>query len=192
MRKLPVILDIETKKSFRESPDSSKLGISLAGVYQYSTEQVKAFKENELQELFRILENASYIIGFNIRHFDMTVLQPYYPGDLKKLPVMDILEEIREKIGSRRALHDILKATLGKGKTGHGLLAINYYREGKWDELMKYCLDDVMLTKELFDYGVQNNKIFYLQDVQKVPIIVDWKKYFETPKDTSTHLTLPF
>ncbi len=192
MRKLPVILDIETKKSFRESPDASKLGISLAGVYQYSTEKVMAFKENELQELFRILENASYIIGFNINHFDMTVLQPYYPGDLKKLPVMDILEEIREKIGSRRALHDILKATLGKGKTGHGLLAINYYREGKWDELIKYCTDDVMLTKELFDYGVQNNKIFYLQDVQKVPIIVDWKKYFEAPKDTSTHLTLPF
>ncbi len=192
MRKLPVVLDIETQKTFRESPDSSKLGISLAGAYIYATEQVKTFREDELQELFKILENASYIVGFNIRHFDLQVLQPYYPGDLSKFPVMDILEEIKEKIGSRRALHDILKATLGKGKTGHGLLAINYFKEGKWDELTKYCTDDVMLTKELFDFGVQNNKIYYLQEVQKLPITVDWKPYFMPPKDTSTHLTLPF
>ena len=192
MRKLPVILDIETKHTFREFSENSKLGISLAGGYQYATEQIKTFRENELQELFKILENASHIVGFNIRSFDLQVLQPYYPGDLSKFPILDILDEIKEKIGSRRALHDILKATMGKGKTGHGLIAINYFREGKWDELEKYCIDDVMLTKELFDYGVQNNQIFYLRDVQRVPITVDWKKYFESPQSTDTHLTLPF
>lgn len=192
MRKLPVIIDVETKYTFREHSDHAKLGISVAGIYDYTTQQGKIFLEKDLQGFFKMLENASYIVGFNIRSFDMAVLQPYYPGDLSKFPIVDILEEIKEKIGSRRALHDILKATIGKGKTGHGLLAINFYREGKMDELKQYCMDDVTLTKELFDYGVQNDKIFYLQDVQKVPISVDWKKYFGAPASNDTHLTLPF
>lgn len=192
MSKLPVILDIETKHTFREYADNTKLGISVAGVYDYATKQETVFLEKELQQLFKMLENASYVVGFNIKNFDLQVLQPYYPGDLSKFPLLDILEEIREKIGSRRALHDILTATLGKGKTGHGLVAVNYYREGKMEELKKYCIDDVILTKELFDYGVQNDKIFYLRDVQKIPIPVDWKKYFGSPQKTETPLTLPF
>ena len=122
----------------------------------------------------------------------MAVLQPYYPGDLSKLPVFDILEEIREKIGSRRSLHDMLKATLHKGKTGHGLLAIELFKVGKMEELKRYCMDDVMLTKELFEYGVKNDKIYYLRDVDRVPIPVEWKKYFTAPKNNDTHLTLPF
>lgn len=192
MSKLPIVLDLETKHTFREFPEHAKLKISVVGVYDYATQKQMVFEEKDIQQLFPILENASYIVGFNIRSFDMAVLQPYYPGNLSKLPVFDILEEIREKIGSRRSLHDMLKATLNKGKTGHGLLAIELFKAGKMDELKKYCMDDVMLTKELFDYGVQNDKIYYLRDVDRVPIPVEWKKYFTAPKNKDTHLTLPF
>ena len=70
--------------------------------------------------------------------------------------IIHILDDIREKLGRRLALNDVIAATLGKKKTGHGLMAIDMYKEGRFEELKQYCLDDVMLTKGLFDHGVQN------------------------------------
>ena len=36
-------------------------------------------------------------------------------------------------------------------------------------------MDDVMLTKELFEYGANNKKISYLNENGKIDIKVDWK-----------------
>lgn len=193
MKKLPIVLDLETKYLFRDvNKDSKKLGVSVVGIYDYKDKQAKTFLEKELGKLFKLLEDCSYIIGFNIKSFDLQVLQSYYPGDISKLPVFDILDYFREKVGRRLGLNDMAFATLNKKKTGHGLIAVEYFKEGKMEELKKYCLDDVMLTKELFEYGVQHGEIFYLNEVGKISVKVDWKKYLESPGKQDTHLTLPF
>lgn len=192
MGKLPVIIDLETKYTFRQFKDPKKLGISVVAIYDYKTEQKLTFLEKEINSLFPILENASYIIGYNIKDFDLPVLQGYYPGKIENFLVFDLIEDIRVKTGKRLALNDLLLATLNKKKTGHGLQAINYYQEGEWEKLKKYCLDDVMLTKELFEYGVKNKKIFYLNEKGKVEIIVDWEKYLKESNNNNMPLTLPF
>lgn len=193
MKKFPIVLDLETKYTFRNFPDPKKLGISVVGVYDYQDNQIKAYLESEINQLFPILESASYIIGYNVRSFDIAVLQGYYPGNTAKFSCFDMLEDIREKLGRRLALNDLISATLGKKKSGHGLQAINYFNEGKFDELKKYCLDDVSLTKELFDYGVRSGEIYHLTDKGKESIKVDWKKYLETSGDgNDMPLTLPF
>ena len=193
MKKFPVILDLETKHTFREFNDHRKLGISVAVIYDYKDQQGKVYMEKEIPQLFPILENASYIIGYNSRSFDIPVLQAYYPGDTANFSQFDILEDIREKIGRRLALNDVIWGTLGKKKSGHGLMAIDYYREGKFDELKAYCLDDVMVTKALFDYGVEKGEINYIDEIGKQTIKVDWKKYIEDPGSTKDMpLTLPF
>lgn len=193
MKKFPVILDLETKHTFREFNDHRKLGISVAVIYDYADQKGKTYMENEIPKLFPILENASYIIGYNSRSFDIPVLQAYYPGDTANFTQFDILEDIREKLGRRLALNDVVWATLGKKKSGHGLMAIDYYREGKLDELRSYCLDDVMVTKALFDYGVEKGEINYIDEIGKQTIKVDWKKYIEdTGSNKDMPLTLPF
>lgn len=193
MKKFPIVLDLETKHTFREFNDPKKLGVTVVAIYDYRDEQGKIFLEKELNKLFPLLEAASYIIGFNVRSFDLAVLQRYYPGRTEHLATFDILDEIRNKIGRRLALNDIISATLGKKKTGHGLMAIDYYKEGKIDQLKQYCLDDTILTKELFEYGVKHGEINYFDPAGKAAIKVDWKKYLEgSGKNTSTHLTLPF
>lgn len=193
MKKLPIVLDLETKYLFRDvNKDSKKLGVSVVGIYDYKDNQTKTFLESELSMLFKLLEDCSYIIGFNIKSFDLQVLQPHYPGNISKLPVFDILDYFKEKVGRRLGLNDIAFATLNKKKTGHGLIAVEYFKEGKMEELKKYCLDDVMLTKELFEYGIQHGEIFYLNEVGKISVKVDWKKYLESPGKQDTHLTLPF
>ncbi len=192
MKKFPVIFDLETKHTFREFTEPKKLGITVAALYDYKDQEAKVFTEKELNKLFPILENSSYIIGYNVNSFDIAVLQAYYPGKVEIFSTFDILEDIREKIGRRLALNDVIYATLGKKKSGHGLMAIDYYKEGKWDELKKYCLDDVLLTKELFDYGVLNKEIQYLNEKGKISIKVDWGKYLEESKNNDMPLTLPF
>lgn len=192
MNRLPVVLDLETKYTFREFSDPKKLEVSVVGLYDYSDRQTKVFGEKELNKLFSLLENVSYIIGFNVKSFDMEVLQGYYPGKIQHFPVFDLLDDIKNKIGRRLALNDFLYATLGKKKTGHGLQAIQFFKEGRLEELKKYCLDDVMLTKELFEYGINKEEIMYLNEKGKVTVKVDWKKYLEDSGKSETHLTLPF
>jgi len=193
MKKFPLVLDLETKYTFRQQPDPKKLGISVAAIYDYRDSQGKVFLESELNKLYPLLESASYIIGFNVRSFDLAVLQGYYPGQVEQFGVFDILEDIRDKIGHRLSLNDVLSATLNKKKTGHGLQAIGYFENKEFDKLKKYCLDDAVLTKEIFDYGVKNNKIYYFNETGKATIKVSWKKYLEEDRgNNDISLTLPF
>ncbi len=189
----PLVLDLETKHTFRQYSDPKKLGISVVGIYNYKDGETKSFFENELTKLYPLLENASFLIGFNINSFDLPVLQGYYPGNISQFKTVDILEEIKKILGRRLALNDIVKATLGKRKSGHGLQAINYFKEGKFEELKKYCLDDVLLTKEVFEYGVKNGIVYYPDVSGKVSLKADWKKYLEDEgKKDNVSLTLPF
>lgn len=193
MKKYPLILDLETKYTFRQYSDPKKLGITVVAVYDYSNGKPGVFLEEDLSKLFSKLESASYLVGYNIREFDLAVLQGYYPGDIYQFAVFDILEDIKKKIGKRLALNDLIKPTLNKKKSGHGLLAIEYFKNKEWDKLKKYCLDDVLLTKELFDFGVKNGEIYYLDEKGRQTIKVDWKKYLEEdPSNNNISLTLPF
>lgn len=195
MRK-PLVIDFETQKSFREAPDPRDLKISVAGVYDYETDELRSYEEHELSEMISLFEKASIIIGFNLDHFDMPVLQPYYPGDITQFKTFDILTDVKNILGRRIGLDSLVQATLGEGKSGHGLQAIKFFREGKMDELKKYCLDDVRLTRELFDYGVEHGKIFYPDQFgngEKRVIHVKWESYMNYKgAEDNVHLTLPF
>lgn len=173
-----LVLDLETKQTFEDvggHHNSHKLGVSLVGVYSYARDEYRGFRENEMDELKTWLEAADLIIGFNSKHFDFTVLQPYYPKfDLSKLPHLDILEEIVYSLGHRLKLETIAQATLGHGKSGDGLDAIRYFQQGDWASLEKYCLDDVKVTKDIYDYGMAHGYIWFTNNGVKEKIKVRW------------------
>ncbi len=83
MQKFPVVLDLETKHTFREFSEPKDLGITVVAIYDFATKQDHVFTEKELNKLYPILESASYIVGYNIRTFDLPVLQAYYPGNIE-------------------------------------------------------------------------------------------------------------
>ena len=184
-----LVLDLETKKTFDEvggRNNLEQLGISVVGVYDYSTDTYKAYEEHEFGILQNALIDASLIIGFNHLYFDMPVLQPYLSVDVTKLPLFDIMDDLKNILGHRVGLDSLAQSTLGIGKTGHGLDAIRFWREGKIEELKKYCLNDVKVTKEVFDYGIANGKVSFLSKMgnQKKEVKVDWKKYKKPVSDT--------
>lgn len=189
----PLILDLETQHTFREFQEPHKLGISVVGIYDYTDNALKGFFEDELAKLYPLLEQASLIIGYNSNHFDLAVLKGYYPGDLRQFPTFDMMEDIKNKLGRRLALNDVVKATLNKQKSGHGLQAIQYYQEKQLDKLKQYCLNDVVLTKELFEYGAKHGEIFYPNGSGKTGLKVNWGSYLKnTPAKKDVSITLPF
>jgi len=156
-----VVLDIETSNSFADvgKYDPSLLKISLVGVYSYATDQYLSFLEPELSKLWPLLESADRIIGYNLFGFDYQVMNTYYPGDFAGFPTLDIMKEIEKVIGFRIKLDDVAHETLGEGKSGNGLQAIEFFRRGEIDKLRDYCLQDVKVTKEVYEYGLQHGKV---------------------------------
>ncbi len=190
--RLPLVFDLETKHTLSEKKDHSQLEISVLGFYDYNKDEIRILREDQLWQFFKAAESASYLIGFNIQGFDLKVLQPYYSGDIFSLPNFDMLSDIKRRVGKRFSLNDLIRETLGKEKTGHGLEAIRLYQEGEWSQLESYCRDDVLLTKALFEYGVRNKKIFYPTDTGKAELRVDWERYLYEDSNQDISLTLPF
>ncbi len=171
-----IVLDLETQKSFEEVGGRGKnhlLKVSVCGIYDYSQDRYLIFEEQELPKLAPILQTADQIIGFNIKNFDFAVLQPYMNFDLNQLPYFDLLEEIEKIVGHRVKLESVAQGTIGSGKSGNGLEALLYYRNGRMDLLKKYCLDDVRVTKSVYDYALKNQKLLYRDyfNIREVPLI---------------------
>ena len=189
----PVVIDVETQLTFRDVGGyiPQKLKISVAGLFDYAANTYLTFTESELPKLFPYLEHASEVIGFNIVDFDLPALNPYYIGELARLPTIDLLKHIEKSLGFRIALDDLVRETLNAHKTGHGLLAIEYFKNQEWEKLKTYCLSDVKLTKELYEYGKTHGKVFYKAPAGRREISVNWGQP-RASSSANVNLTLPW
>jgi len=162
---LQIFLDVETKRTFDEVGGyfPEKLGISFVGIEIRDSlsgqAEPRGYFEKDLPQLFPILEKADVIVGFNIDGFDMPSMTDYYSGDILQLPTLDLMDRIKKSVGHRIGLDAVAQETLGIGKTGDGLDAIKYYQTGQLDKLRDYCLQDVAVTRQLYDYGLQKGRV---------------------------------
>ncbi len=158
-----VVLDIETRNTFQDvgAYNPSLLQVSLVGVYFYETDTFEAFLEEDLPKLWPRLERADRIIGYNLIGFDYPCLQSYYTGDMMQLPTVDVMMEIEKKLGHRIKLDDVAQGTLGVGKSGHGLMAVEYWKKGEIEKLKEYCLQDVRVTRDVYEHALQYGNVSY-------------------------------
>lgn len=174
-----LVLDLETQKEFAEVEGRKPelLLISVVGVYSYEQNKFDAYMEADIRDkLAPRLQQAGLLIGFNIRRFDLPVLTPYLPYPVTQLPVLDIMEEVVKNLGHRVSLDSLAQGTLGRGKSGSGLDALKWFKEGRFDLITKYCLDDVKLTKDVYDYGKEHGRLFVTSRFggEKIQIPVFW------------------
>lgn len=149
-----LVLDIETKNTFADvggHENVKKLDASFVGVYSYNQDKYLSFFEKDFKELSNFLKKSGLIIGFSINRFDIPVLEKYCDFDIWKIPRLDLLEELEINFGNRVGLDTLAKTNLGIGKTHHGLEAIKFYKEGNFKELESYCINDVKITKDLYE-----------------------------------------
>ena len=177
-----IVLDLETQREFSEVEGRKPelLGISVVGIYRYTEDRYEAYLESELKTLEPILQQAELVIGFNIRRFDLPVLSPYLSFPVATIPVLDIIEDVVKHLGHRVSLESLAQATLGRGKAGSGLDALRWFKEGKLDQIKQYCLEDVKLTKELYEYGQQHGTLYatnrYGPDKLTIPVFWPQRK----------------
>ncbi len=187
-----VIFDVETKRLFSEveGNDPSLLGVSIVSAYirQVDDEQheisgkIRSFWEEDFVELFAVMSQAKRIIGFNTLKFDVPALLPYAPENFSKLPHFDIMVHVRAKLGHYLSLSTLGKYTLGQDKTDVGTNAVIYWNQHDEESLRKlkeYCEADVMLTRDLYDYGVANRELKYIDtwnNVASFPVDFSYPK----------------
>lgn len=151
-----LVFDIETKNSFADvggRENLKALDISVLGVYSYNEDRFFCFDENELNKFGEMAKNSKLLIGFSSKRFDIPVIEKYFNFKISAVPHFDILEEIEKTLGRRVGLDVLAQANLGtnKGKTAKSMDAILYYKQGDIEKLKNYCLQDVKITKELFE-----------------------------------------
>jgi DEAD/DEAH box helicase domain-containing protein len=190
-----VVFDIETSNVFADvgSNDASMLDISVVGLYEYASDRYTTYEQHELKLLWPILESADLLIGFNSEHFDLPLLNKYYSGDLSKIRHVDILKEIKQSYGRRMKLDQIAEGTLGVNKSGHGLQAIVWWKNGEKEKVKKYCLDDVKITKDVFDFAVKNKGLKFKEDGKVIDIpLVSAPSWVEPAANSAMTFSLPW
>jgi DEAD/DEAH box helicase domain-containing protein len=175
-----LVVDLETKRSFDEvggAENRAQLGVSVVGLYDYAQDRFLTFREEAFDDLATQLRSAEKIIGFNLIGFDWPVLAAELGDWVLELPTLDLMLEAQKALGRRISLEALAQATLGGGKLGSGLDALEYYRAGEWEKLERYCLEDVKLTRDLYEYARQNGQLYFQKGPRRAPVPMTFSEH---------------
>ncbi len=161
-----IYFDLETQRTANDVggwDKKSEMGISLGVTYSTASGSYEVFSEKRVPDLIDLLRKADLVVGYNNRLFDYEVLMGYTILDLPHhLPTLALLEVVEKAAGHRLPLDSVAEATLGVGKTGDGLDAIRWWREGKILEIAEYCCFDVKVTKLVHEYAIKHGELHYI------------------------------
>jgi len=191
MRK--ITLDIETIGEI-SGPVFNPLAMDLTviAIHDSATDEYSVYTAAELPKLWPILERADMLIGYNSDHFDIPIINKYYSGDLTTIRGLDLLKEIKNVLGRRLKLDSIAEGTLGRKKTGSGLQSIEWWKNGEFEKVKQYCIEDVRITRDIYDYARKNRSLKYkdYDGVREIKLdTTKWEKATDIPAITHT---LPF
>jgi len=181
-----IVFDIETQNFFTDKGvgwnNFEALRISVIALFSYNQNKYFVFEEKELTDAIDFFRNSKTLVGFSINRYDIPVLNIYFQKmkintelNLWEKQRIDLLEEIESLYGQRISLSKLAEANLGEKKERHGSEAGDLFFSGQIEELKKYCLKDVELTKKIYDlYSSQNRLIFPDKKTGK-NLILDFK-----------------
>jgi hypothetical protein len=177
-----LVFDIETERTFDEvggRENLTDLGVTVVGVYSYESDKYFAFESSELPIFSRMLENSDRIIGFNSNAFDIPILRKHVGPIIDRVKSLDLMDNVESSAGFRISLDNLAGTTLGARKSGSGLDAIKWWRQGKRDLVKKYCLMDVELTKKLYEHGKEKGLLKFRDkrsgETREIP--VSWTEH---------------
>ena len=158
------VFDVETQRSAQEVGGwhrAELMRVSVAVLYESDRERFTAYTEEDIHQMIERLFDLDLVIGFNNKRFDNRVLSRYTDRNLGDLPSFDILEAITNRLGYRLSLDRLAEQTLRVQKTGDGLLALRWFRQGEMARLTAYCQQDVAITRDLFLFGLRQRYLLF-------------------------------
>jgi DEAD/DEAH box helicase domain-containing protein len=173
-----VFFDVETQRSFDEvggRQNIHKLGLSAAVIYSTADGAFHHYTEETVDDLVADLKAADLVVGFNVLRFDYEVLRAYTDEPLASIPTADMLDHIHRRLGFRVSLDNLAGATLGAAKSADGLQAVRWYKQGRIQEILDYCQQDVEVTRQLYEYGKQRKYVKYRdRNYREQMVQVNW------------------
>jgi DEAD/DEAH box helicase domain-containing protein len=151
--------------------DCSAIKLSKDEIYNIFDHQFQIY---DIQHLFfhlaGITTEKKLLIGHNIIKFDMEVMHGTFAelGLLSEFmksgipsPLIEhmMLVDTMTGFGRRVKLDDLAWEVLGRGKSGNGALAPINWKDGKYEEVIKYCDNDVQLTADIYREYLKNGHV---------------------------------
>lgn len=160
-----VVMDLETVRGPDECGgwgNAHAFGLSV-GVTWCEAEGFRDWYEPDASALVAYLARFERIVGFNLLGFDYKVLGAYQPAVFEMLTpkTLDLLADVHALLGKRLSLDALCGETLGRRKTGKGDQALRWWADGRRDLVVRYCRDDVALTRDLYHHGCRHGFIRY-------------------------------
>lgn len=172
------VFDLETQRSAAEVGGwhrADQMGISCAVLYDSREETYLNFLENQVDDFIDRLKQFDLVVGFNVKHFDYRVVSGYSTFDFNRINTLDILEDIYDHLGFRISLAHLAEVTLDTQKTADGLQALKWWKQGRVDEIVAYCRQDVRITRDLYLFGKKNGYLLFNNKTgETVRIPVKW------------------
>ena len=173
-----VYFDLETQKSAEEVggwANKKEMRLSVGITYSTRDQTFRAYEEDDVPALLSELQGADRVIGFNIIQFDYPVLSGYTDLDFSKIPTFDLLADLSAILGFRVSLNSLARATLKVEKSADGLAALRWFKEGEFAKIAIYCKQDVVVTRDLHQFGCKEQFVYYLDRNQKpIQVPVKW------------------
>ena len=178
--------DLETKYSADDVGGWNNvmdMGMSVGVLWDSQDEQFHVYLEHQVPNLISHLKAGDLIVGFNHVEFDLRVIagSAQLPEarhklylELLELNHFDMLTELKKVLGHRLKLDSLARPTLQCGKSADGLQALAWYKEGRIDLIIEYCKQDVEVTKQLFEYALNNHQLFYDSRTGIKTVDLDW------------------
>ena len=156
----------------------------LCVVRDFKGRQITEFYDsyNRKKFLERYYCNKDFtLISFNGLGFDNKVIEgSWTPKNSKLAYEIDLCFEGKKTLKlldlkvKGCSLDSLATATLGIGKSGDGAEAPILYRNNNFADLYTYCLNDVMLTKQLAEFH-QNNGIIIHPEYGQIGLGISWR-----------------
>ena len=167
-----IVLDVEIKKGIlgrNDEPlpgieycagwrDFPGMGVSVVCAFDTLTNETRIFLEEDFEELKQYLR-GQHTGGFNTRRFDLPLLA-HHGVEVDQVLHFDALEKIWISLGldpdrfnprthGGWSLDNIMTATFGLQKSGHGAMAPVWWQQGRRGKVIDYCARDVWLEAKL-------------------------------------------
>lgn len=153
----------------------SDMKMSVGVVWNSLKNDFFVYYENQVHDLIQHLMSGPRVIGYNHLYFDYTVLSGYAKDQdknkllqtLKQQKNLDLMLDLKSRLGFRLKLDSLVRATLEMGKSADGLQALIWYQEylagdpEKLIKIMEYCKQDVAVTRDLYLYGLKHREVSY-------------------------------
>jgi DEAD/DEAH box helicase domain-containing protein len=168
-----IFFDIETLRLSHEVEGGwsniAQFGLAVAVTWD-ADNRFRRWFEPDVKALITELGQFQRIVSFNGDRFDFEVLRGYHPVGNLTGKSFDLLADLQRRLGFRIKLDDLARETLGYQKTGNGLEIVQWWREGRKEEVCSYCENDVKLLVDLMEFARKNKYVV----VKSRRLAVDW------------------